>query len=119
MSNGPLAFYILINRVPVPVSDMDEWAKALDERWRLTRQHDVDPWRVAETWLDNCVSVSTVFLGINHNFFNHDPPLLFETMIFGGRHDQYQNRCCTWEEAEKMHEEAVALVKRGHLRVVK
>jgi hypothetical protein len=39
-------------------------------------------------------------------------------MIFGGQHDQYTNRCSTWDEAEKMHEEAVALV-RGNLRVIK
>ncbi|WFU75508.1 hypothetical protein [Bradyrhizobium sp. CB2312] len=44
---------------------------------------------------------------------------LFETMIFGGWLDQFQNRCSTWVEAEAMHDEAVDQVRRGHLRVIK
>lgn len=56
------------------------------------------------------VHVSTVFLGINHNF-GEGEPLLFETMIFGGKHDQYQERYSTWEEAEKGHQIAIDLVK--------
>jgi hypothetical protein len=35
--------------------------------------------------------VSTVFLGTNHSF-GFEPPLLFETMIFGGRFDDYQTQ---------------------------
>jgi hypothetical protein len=46
-------------------------------------------------------------------------PILFETMIFGGRLDNFMNRCSTWEEAEAMHNEAVNLVRTGHLKVVK
>jgi hypothetical protein len=30
-------------------------------------------------------------------------------MIFGGEHDQYQERCSTLDEAKIMHEEAVKL----------
>lgn len=56
--------------------------------------------------------VSTVFLGIDYSFGN-GPPLLFETMIFGGPHADYQTRCSTWEQAEAQHAEAVALVKSG------
>jgi len=56
------------------------------------------------------VLVSTVFLGIDHA---HDSgiPLLFETMIFGGEHDQWQDRCSTWSGAEDMHAVAVEMVK--------
>ena len=54
------------------------------------------------------VCVSTVFLGLNHAFGN-EPPELFETMIFGGLHDQHQERCSTWEQAEEMHTRACAL----------
>ena len=35
----------------------------------------------------NVVFISTVFLGIDHNFNLEGPPLLFETMIFGGIKD--------------------------------
>ena len=60
-----------------------------------------------------------MFLGLNHNFLREGPPILFETMIFGGRLDHFQNRCATWAEAEAMHAEAVRLVRAGHLRVVR
>jgi hypothetical protein len=58
------------------------------------------------------IRISTVFLGINHNFSSTGPPILFETMIFGGKHDQYQRRYSTWEQANKGHQEALKLVKR-------
>jgi hypothetical protein len=54
------------------------------------------------------VEVSTVFLGLDHAW-GKGPPMLFETMIFGGEHDQYQERCSTWEQAEEMHRRACAL----------
>ena len=50
------------------------------------------------------VKVSTVFLGIALNE-------LFETMIFGGKHDQYQERHRTWKQAKEGHKIAVDLVK--------
>lgn len=55
------------------------------------------------------IQISTVFLGLNHRYFGDGPPLIFETMIFGGKHDGYQSRSSTWEEAEKEHAEAIAL----------
>jgi hypothetical protein len=58
------------------------------------------------------VLISTVFLGLDHRFnVESGKPIVFETMIFGGKHDQWQRRYCTWEEAEKGHEKAVKLVK--------
>lgn len=57
----------------------------------------------------NGVKISTVFLGMDHGFFGK--PLLFETMIFGGEHDMYQERYSTYEQAEKGHKVAVDLVK--------
>lgn len=57
------------------------------------------------------IEISTVFLSIDHSF-NGGKPILFETMIFGGIHDQYQDRCSTWDEALKMHQVAVDLITR-------
>lgn len=48
------------------------------------------------------IRVSTVFLGLNHQW-SEGPPLIFETMIFGGPLDQEMDRCSTWEQAEAMH----------------
>ncbi len=66
--------------------------------------------RVASTMVGK-TQISTVFLGIDYAFSPVGPPLLFETMVFGGSEDGYQTRCSTWEEAEAMHAKAVKLVE--------
>ena len=53
--------------------------------------------------------ISTVFLGLDHSW-GDGPPLLFETMIFGGKHDGYKTRCSTWAEALEMHKKACLIV---------
>ena len=58
---------------------------------------------VAQDRLPNGVCVSTVFLGIDHNFGHDCPPVLWETMIFGGPSDQYQNRYTSREDAVAGH----------------
>ena len=57
------------------------------------------------------VMVSTVFLGLDHNY-GDGPPLIFETMIFGGPLDQWQDRYSTEEEAKLGHERACILAFR-------
>lgn len=64
---------------------------------------------VAKTKIDD-ITISTVFLGLNHGF-GKGPPLLFETMIFGGRFDEDMWRYSTWDEAEKGHQKAVEKVR--------
>ena len=53
--------------------------------------------------------ISTVFLGMDYSLHGN-PPLLFETMIFGGKHDDYTERYETWEQAVLGHEIAIKLV---------
>jgi hypothetical protein len=36
---------------------------------------------------DGNIGISTVFLGLDHRHFGDGPPLLFETMVFGGSRD--------------------------------
>ncbi len=94
--------YILVDRVPVPCPDLMKWGRFMEEADR----------HVAVTMVDG-IRVSTVFLGLDHGWCD-GPPVLFETMIFGGEHDQdYQERCCTWAEAEAMHKKAVKAAKAG------
>jgi hypothetical protein len=57
------------------------------------------------------VTVSTVLLVMDHSFGELDPPLIFETMIFGGDHDGFTERYSTREEAEAGHARAVKLVR--------
>lgn len=92
--------YILDGKKAVPCEDLIEWAKMFEESNRIVKQEEIGD-----------VKVSTVFLGVDH-YFGDGPhePLIFETMIFGGEHNDYQTRCSTWEQAEEMHKKAVALV---------
>jgi hypothetical protein len=52
--------------------------------------------------------VSTVWLGLNHQFLPDKPPLIFETMVFGfGREDLFCERFTNIETAERRHLEIV------------
>lgn len=88
--------YILVDRRPVPCPWLFKWAQWMQENDR----------HVALTYI-GVLRVSTVFLGLDHSFLESGPPLLFETMIFDDNEDGYQERCCTWEQAEAMHAAAV------------
>src|SRR5712671_1952524 len=90
--------YILDGHTPV-ACDLLTWASKFESENR----------HVGITVKDG-VKVSTVFLGLNHQYDPDGPPLLFETMIFGGAHDEYCERCSTWEQAEKMHADACRFV---------
>jgi hypothetical protein len=94
--------YILDGKTPKPEPDLLTWAKWFQT---ATRQ-------VAENAI-NDVRVSTVFLGVDHNLFGDGPPVLFETMVFGGDLDQEQVRYSTWDEAERGHDEMCKRVKRS------
>ena len=68
--------------------------------------------RVARTEIDSDVFVSTVFLALDHAF-NGGVPILFETMIFEGEHDQAQWRYHTRAEALMGHDLVVASLRTG------
>ena len=86
--------YILDGKKPVPC-DLMTWAKSFEG----SERHIAKSGNRKKKW------VSTVFLGLDHQF-GDGPPLLFETMIFGGEHDQWVERCSTWDEAEAIHKHA-------------
>lgn len=94
--------YILEGHTPKKVDDIIEWARSVGSR---------ENWRVNETKIGE-VRISTVFLGLDHQY-GDGPPILFETMIFGGDHDEFCNRYSTWEEAEHGHQDAVEMVRLG------
>lgn len=58
------------------------------------------------------VEVSTVFLGIDHNFAGGEP-ILWETMVFGGKHNDFQQRYSTKEMAIAGHRAAVGMVEHS------
>lgn len=96
-------YYRLVNKRAVPVAgdDVMVWAREFERG---------DKRRVDETRLPGGVRVSTVFLGLDHAW-DAGPPLIFETMIFGGKHDEYQERYSTWKQAVAGHAKAVELAK--------
>lgn len=85
---------------PVRTGDVFEWARCFETMDRIVGKTEIDG-----------VKVSTVFFGVGGLGWDHALPMLFETMIFGGEHDQYQERCSTWEQAEAAHEKACSLVR--------
>lgn len=91
-------YYKLVHRKPVPLADEMEAAKAFSGR-------NMNQRRIRSHYYGD-VQVSTVFLVIDHNSSDTGRPVLFETMIFGGKHDGYQTRCCTHRDALGMHKVA-------------
>lgn len=89
------------NGNPVAEPDLLKWAK-----W-------------CEKTLDNRVArdeigdslISTVFLSLDHNW-GSGPPILWETMVFGGELDEEQD-CCSGsrEQAQAMHAKMVQRVR--------
>ena len=68
--------------------------------------------RVGRTVVGEC-TVSTVWLfGIDHGW-GGGPPIIFETMVFGGEHDQQLRRYCTEESAMRGHLETVDRLRAG------
>jgi hypothetical protein len=97
--------YILDERgEPVIEPDLLKWG-----RWFETAE---EARRVADTRLENGVRVSTVFLGLDHNFCMDGPPILWETMVFGGPHDQKMIRTSSRAAAEDIHKRMVEREKQ-------
>jgi hypothetical protein len=95
----PFKLYVLDadNRV-VEVFDFVTWGKYMEGGNR----------HVAWTQITSETKVSTVFIGIDHRIYGNGPPVLFETMIFGGPLDEYQWRYASYDDAEVGHRMAVA-----------
>lgn len=87
------------NGNPVPCKNIVEWGKWFSRANRIVQQ----------VRLPSGIFVSTVFLGLDHNY-GEGKPLLWETMIFGGRRDQYQERYSSKKEALDGHKRALELV---------
>jgi hypothetical protein len=92
------------NNKPIAAASITEAAKWLDENLerKVVKQDYVD-----DVW------VSTVFLGLDHAWPKDDvTPVLWETMIFGGEHDQYQDRYTSHEDALEGHKKALTLITK-------
>lgn len=101
--------YVMDENHNVRAVDWEEWVE-----WSKPAYSSKDGFeklrRVAFTVVDSDCNVSTVFLGVDHDFSMNGPPILFETMVFGGEFDQEQERYATWDEAVVGHAAIVAKV---------
>lgn len=88
--------------------DRDGKAIGVADMVRLCRDHE---YRVVARDFVGRTEVCTVWLGFDHSFRGR-VPLLFETIVFGGRMDQYQRRYTTEEAARTGHDKVLASVRR-------
>ena len=85
---------------PIPCHDLMAWGTFMQNAERHVGDDHVGE-----------IHVSTVFLGLDHSFGSKNaPPVLWETMIFGGEHDQYQERYTSRDAALKGHATALTMV---------
>lgn len=87
-------YYILNGKEVEEAKTFMDWAKWMDGADR----------HVGCT-TENGVTVSTVFLGIDHNWGARSlGPVIFETMVFGGPLNEEQERYSTWDDAKAGHD---------------
>lgn len=91
-------YYILKNKKVIEVDSAYEWSGSGLSHKRVALS-EFGP-----------VCVSTIFTGLDMRCGGEGAPLVFETMIFGGEHDQYQERYATWKEARAGHMKACQFV---------
>src|SRR3990167_7704813 len=82
------------------IEDVLEWAE-----WFETANRTIA--RTRAGWS----VVSTVFLGLDHNFSHKGPPVLFETLVFSGPPDGEMERYTTLDESRMGHERMIARVQ--------
>jgi hypothetical protein len=98
-------YYLLdADRRPIEVESVEEWDRAISTNRP-----------VAVTEITKGVVVSTVFLGVDrrNHFLKEGPPLLFETMIFGGQLDMRLWYYASWDDAETGHKMAVSKARKS------
>lgn len=133
-------YYILDGHKAVPVTMMEwaRWLEDIDNRSvAVTLFPNVEPWlsvdleerrQLEEFRAKNMTShekanefdlheqvslimVSTVFIGLDHNWSDRGPPYIFESLVFNGPLDGEGQRYSTWDDAEQGHNGLVRKVK--------
>jgi hypothetical protein len=84
--------YILKGNKPVPCYDLLEWAEWFEKADRHIGQFKY-----------RGVFISTVFLGLDHNFLRSGDPILWESMVFYKGKEQLQFRYDSYQSARFHH----------------
>ncbi len=96
-------WYVLDNNnkpIPASITEAADWLEEGSDRRTVKRDEIGD------------ILVSTVFLGLDHSWTPGGKPVLWETMIFGGEHDQYQERYTSHKDALEGHKKALTLITK-------
>ena len=97
--------HLYYDRSGKPIASLDEWNRL---------REDPDTSRVALTeGLPDCASVSTVWFGVDSSLLS-DPPLIFESMVFGGYHHHERWQYASEAAALAGHDQIVAALREGH-----
>ena len=102
-----MTHYVLLEDHTFRPCHFMEWAEQFESMTKEGKRHIGDD-------MVGDYHVSTVWLGLDHNYYG-GAPLLFETMVFNGDHsgDIYMDRYTTWDEALEGHKKAIEWVKDG------
>ena len=92
-------FFILDDNGDPQEASIEACGAWINDSRRIVKQERMWPW-----------FVSTIFLGIDHRIPRDngeliDKPVLFETMVFRGKHEVKCRRYCTMDEALAGHQE--------------
>ena len=100
----PFKLYVLdADDHVVGVFDLNTWGRFMEDGSR----------RVGYTEITSECQVSTVFIGMDQRLFGEGPPVLFETMIFGGPLADSQWRYASHDDAMTGHRMAVAKAREA------
>jgi hypothetical protein len=92
--------YIMVGREAFKTDDILEWGRWFETADRHVGDDLVGPYRI-----------STVFLGIDCNYYGKGPPILFETAVYALQGDEgwtIEERYVSFDQAEAGHAKYVA-----------
>jgi hypothetical protein len=90
----------------------DREGNPLESIQEYGKLHQDEDYKIVAKTTVGQYEVSTVWLGMNHQY-DEGPPLIFETMIFGGDRDgELWNRYPTETHAIVGHDQAVAHLEK-------
>lgn len=96
----PMETYILVAHEVIPCPDPREWGRFMEDNNARTVKQEIVMSKEHDGQVVREVTVSTVFLGLDHNWYR-GRPILFETMTFGGRRERPEdllNNACIHKE---------------------
>lgn len=102
-------YFLLPDKTYRP-AELMEWSEQFEEMSKANTRHVGDDVVLGK-------HVSTVWLGLDHNFGGGEP-LVFETMIFSEHEpssDIYMERYSTWDEAVDGHQKAIEWVNKHYV----